>query len=72
LDKIFSIKSKSAIDASQNTASKENSQPETEVSASENVDLNIEEKNESTDSQEESSPKVSRDDADDDKIKFKR
>ena len=72
LDKIFSIKSKSAVDASQNTASKENSQPETEISASENVDLNIDEKNESTDSQEETSPKVSRDDADDDKIKFKR
>jgi anti-anti-sigma factor len=83
LDKIFSIKNKTGTNALEGGAIQENIPEKEEPSASENIDLEVSEKNASEaettksdndTSQEESSPRVSRDDnnADDDKIKFKR
>ena len=71
LDKIFSIKSKTGIEASGSPATPEVSEPEAPA-ATENVDLDL--KDQATETpQEDSSPRVSRDDGeDDDKIKFKR
>ena len=71
LDKIFSIKSKTGTEASGSPAAPEVSEPEA-PSATENVDLDL--KDQATETpQEDSSPRVSRDDGeDDDKIKFKR
>ena len=71
LDKIFSIKSKTGTEASGSPAAPEVSEPEA-PSATENVDLDL--KDQATETpQEDTSPRVGRDDGeDDDKIKFKR
>ena len=71
LDKIFSIKSKTGTEASGSAATPEVSEPEAPA-ASENVDLDL--KDQATETpQEDTSPRVGRDDGeDDDKIKFKR
>jgi len=71
LDKIFSIKSKTGTEASGSPATPEVSEPEA-PSATENVDLDL--KDQATETpQEDTSPRVGRDDGeDDDKIKFKR
>ena len=71
LDKIFSIKSKTGTEASGSPATPEVSEPEAPA-ATENVDLDL--KDQATETpQEDSSPRVSRDDGEDeDKIKFKR
>ena len=71
LDKIFSIKSKTGTEASGSPAAPEVSEPEA-TSATENVDLDL--KDQATETpQEDTSPRVGRDDGeDDDKIKFKR
>ena len=72
LDKIFSIKSKTGADASGSAATPEVSEPEAPA-ASENVDLDLKENQTTETPQEETSPRVGRDDGeDDDKIKFKR
>ena len=71
LDKIFSIKSKTGTEASGSPAAPEVSEPEAPA-ATENVDLDL--KDQATETpQEDTSPRVGRDDGeDDDKIKFKR
>ena len=71
LDKIFSIKSKTGTEASGSPATPEVSEPEAPA-ATENVDLDL--KDQATETpQEDTSPRVGRDDGeDDDKIKFKR
>ena len=71
LDKIFSIKSKTGTEASSSPATPEVNEPEAPA-ANENVDLDL--KDQATETpQEDSSPRVSRDDGEDeDKIKFKR
>ena len=76
LDKIFNIKSKTSLNASEGSAA-QNSEPEVEKpAASDNVDLNISETSspEAEAPTKETSPRVNRDDAetDSDKIKFKR
>ena len=72
LDKIFSIKSKSGTEASGSAATPEVSEPEAPA-ASENVDLDLKENQTTETPQEDTSPRVGRDDdEDDDKIKFKR
>ena len=72
LDKIFSIKSKTGTEASSSSATPEVSETEAPA-ASENVDLDLKENQKAKNPQEETSPKVDRDDGeDDDKIKFKR
>ena len=72
LDKIFSIKSKSGTEASGSAATPEVSETEAPA-ASENVDLDLKESQTTETPQEETSPRVDRDDGeDDDKIKFKR
>ena len=72
LDKIFSIKSKTGTEASGSPATPEINEPEAPA-ASENVDLNLKEDKATETSQEDTSPRVGRDDGeDDDKIKFKR
>ena len=72
LDKIFSIKSKSGAEASGSAATPEVSEAEAPA-ASENVDLDLKENQTTETPNEETSPKVGRDDGeDDDKIKFKR
>jgi len=76
LDKIFNIKNKTSLNASEGSAVKK-SEPEVEKpAASDNVDLNISETSntEAEAPTEETSPRVNRDDAetDSDKIKFKR
>tara|TARA_B110000259_G_scaffold107811_1_gene123538 strand:+ start:22 stop:516 length:495 start_codon:yes stop_codon:yes gene_type:complete len=72
LDKIFSIKSKTGTEASSSSATPEVSETEAPA-ASENVDLDLKESQSTETPQEETSPKVDRDDGeDDDKIKFKR
>ena len=72
LDKIFSIKSKSGTEASGSAATPEVSEPEAPA-ASENVDLDLKENQTTETPQEDTSPRVGRDDGeDDDKIKFKR
>ena len=71
LDKIFSIKSKTGTEASSSPATPEVNEPEAPA-ANENVDLDL--KDQATETpQEDTSPRVGRDDGeDDDKIKFKR
>ena len=72
LDKIFSIKSKSGAEASGSAATPEVSEPEAPA-ASENIDLDLKENQTTETPQEDTSPRVGRDDGeDDDKIKFKR
>ena len=72
LDKIFSIKSKTGTEASGSPSAPEVSEPEAPA-ASENVDLNLKEDQATETPQEDTSPRVGRDDGeDDDKIKFKR
>ena len=72
LDKIFSIKSKTGTEASGSLAATEISEPEAPA-ASENVDLDLKENQTTETPQEDTSPRVGRDDGeDDDKIKFKR
>ena len=72
LDKIFSIKSKSGTEASGSAATPEVSEPEAPA-ASENVDLDLKENQTTETPQEDTSPRVGRDDGEnDDKIKFKR
>tara|TARA_B100001142_G_scaffold81162_2_gene82032 strand:+ start:1817 stop:2311 length:495 start_codon:yes stop_codon:yes gene_type:complete len=72
LDKIFSIKSKTGTEASGSPSAPEVSEPEAPA-ASENVDLDLKEGQTTETPQEDTSPRVGRDDGeDDDKIKFKR
>jgi len=72
LDKIFSIKSKTGKEASSGVATPEVSEPEAPA-ASENVDLDLKENQTTETPQEDTSPRVGRDEGeDDDKIKFKR
>jgi anti-sigma B factor antagonist len=72
LDKIFSIKSKTGTEASGSPAATEISEPEAPA-ASEYVDLDLNENQTTETPQEDTSPRVGRDDGeDDDKIKFKR
>ena len=72
LDKIFSIKSKTGTEASGSVATPEVNEPEAPA-ASENVDLDLKENQTTETPQEDTSPRVGRDDGEnDDKIKFKR
>ena len=72
LDKIFSIKSKTGAEAAGNVTTTDVSEPEAPA-ASENVDLDLKEDQTTETPQEDTSPRVDRDDGEDsDKIKFKR
>ena len=77
LDKFFKIKNTTGTDANEETSAS-TPEPEIETQASENVDLNVSENNETTAPEtsdgetSETEPSIKRDDDNGDKIKFKR
>ena len=73
LDKFFNIKNVTGVNANEDIGATEQIEPEPEIQASENVDLNTSDDTETNKPQtDETEPSIKRDDDDGDKIKFKR